>query len=38
MHETFLMSLLTDTPIFAQAKICKLLLNSKYSFNIIMGL
>ena len=29
-------SLLNDTPIFAQAKVCKLLQNDKYNFNIII--
>ena len=36
MHERFLISLLSDTPIFAQAEICKLLQNKKYNFNIII--
>ena len=29
-------SLLNDTPILAQAKVCKLLQNNKYNFNIII--
>ena len=29
-------SLLNDKPIFAQAKVCKLLQNDKYNFNIII--
>ena len=29
-------NLLNDTPIFAQAKVCKLLQNNKYNFNIII--
>ena len=36
MHERFLISLLSDIPIFAQARICKLLQNNKYNFNIII--
>ena len=36
MHERLLISLLNDTPIFAQAKICKLLQNNKYNFSIII--
>ena len=34
MHERFLIGLLSDTPIFAQARICKLCQNNKY--NIII--
>ena len=34
MPERFLTSLLSHTPIFAQARICKLLQNNKYNFNI----
>ena len=37
MHKRFLISLLSDTPIFAQAKVCKLLQNNKYNFSIIIG-
>ena len=29
-------SLLDDTPIFAEAKVCKLPQNNKYNFNIII--
>ena len=36
MHERFLISLLSDTSIFAQARICKLLQNNIYNFNIII--
>ena len=36
MHERLLISLLYDTPIFPQAKICKLLQNTKYNFSIII--
>ena len=36
MHKRFLIHLLSDTPIFAQAKICKLLQNNKHNFNIII--
>ena len=36
MYERFLISLSSDTPIFAQAKICKLLQNNKYNFNVII--
>ena len=34
MHKRFLISL-SDTPIFAQAKICKLLQNDKYNHKSI---
>ena len=36
MHKGFLISLLSNTPIFAQAKICRLPQNNKYNFSIIM--
>ena len=36
MHEKFLISLLSDTHIFAQTKICKLLQNNNYNFNVII--
>ena len=35
MHERFLISLLCDTPIFAQARMCKLLQNNKYNHKSI---
>ena len=36
MHGRFSISLLYDTPIFAQTRICKLFQNKKYNFNIII--
>ena len=36
MHERFLISLLYDTPIFAQTRICKLFENKVYNLDIII--
>ena len=36
MHERFLISLLYDTPTFAQVRICKLFQDKKCNFNIII--
>ena len=35
MHKRFLISLLSDTPVFAQAKVYKLLQNNKYNHKSI---